>query len=539
MAKYRLQSVAQLARQMVFASPQVRLTQLSAAEDLLHLLDPAKAYPLDFVIYRITQYRPKNADRELLTGLALQHDLGLLIEQVSDSLLLHVNQFVEPVLSIDDVCERFNVTSKTIQRWRRKALPARRFTFADGKRRVGFLLTSVERFIASHGRQVAQAGNVSLVELTECERIIAAARRLAQRGCCMEAITRRLARKHRRSPLTILHTVRKNAPEIEKRAGLPLSDGEIRWTLRRLEQGDSLAQIARMLRRPTSTVWLGLLQERIERIRKQPIRFCDDPLFHQEDAQAVVDALVAQQALADEPRREDLRVPRDLPPYLRELYRVPLLGRGTERALFLKLNFHRCQFAQLRRRLDPQLCNHRDLRRLEDHLARAAEAKSAIVSANLRLVVSVARRHLRPGINLMDLISDGNLTLLRAVDGFDVSRGYRFSTYATLALMKGFARSVPQMLSGAYALVDEQKLETYADAPPVPDQDRLSDREQVRQLLGELDERERAIVSARFGLGDEAAESCEQVARRMGLSKERVRQIGQLALSKLRSSAKK
>src|SRR4029078_6446317 len=77
----------------------------------------------------------------------------------------------------------------------------------------------------------------------------------------------------------------------------------------------------------------------------------------------------------------------------------------------------------------------------------AIAVKNQIVQANLRLVVSVARKHLRPGLSLMELISDGNLTLKRAVQGLGPHRGYRFSTYATLALMKGFARSVPQMLS--------------------------------------------------------------------------------------------
>src|SRR5205814_4124045 len=82
-----------------------------------------------------------------LAGLALQHDLGLLIERVSDTLDIATASIPEPVLAIDDVTERFNVTSKTIQRWRRKGLPARRFVFGDGKRRVGFLLSSVERFV--------------------------------------------------------------------------------------------------------------------------------------------------------------------------------------------------------------------------------------------------------------------------------------------------------------------------------------------------------------------------------------------------------
>src|SRR5205807_7053638 len=143
------------------------------------------------------------------------------------------------------------------------------------------------------------------------------------------------------------------------------------------------------------------------------------------------------------------RIPRDLPPYLQELYRTPLLSPGRERALYLKFNFHKYQFVTARRKLEPQFARLRDLDELEARLRLATETKNAILRANLRMVVSIARKHLRPGLSLMELISDGNMTLMRAVEGFDVHRGNRFSTYATLALMKGFARSVPALLAGS------------------------------------------------------------------------------------------
>ena len=111
----------------------------------------------------------------------------------------------------------------------------------------------------------------------------------------------------------------------------------------------------------------------------------------------------------------------------------------------MKFNFHKFRFMQARRKLEPQFARSRELDEMESHLHHAVETKNQIVRANLRLVVSVARKHLRPGMNLMELISDGNLTLMCAVEGFDTHRGNRFSTYATLALMKGFARSVPLM----------------------------------------------------------------------------------------------
>jgi hypothetical protein len=98
-------------------------------------------------------------------------------------------------------------------------LPARRFLFADGKRRVGFLLSSVDRFFASHREQVSEATNFSQVDPDEREQILKRARRLAEMcHCCTGEITRRIARKMNRSPLTILHTIKKHDEENPGRA---------------------------------------------------------------------------------------------------------------------------------------------------------------------------------------------------------------------------------------------------------------------------------------------------------------------------------
>src|SRR5689334_1489410 len=104
-AKFRIDSIAALARQMEFAPQHARASQVSAAEELLHEIDAARAYPVEFVVFRITGYRPKTAREDLLTGLALQHDLGLLIEKVSDTLNVATSAAAEPVLTIDDVSE--------------------------------------------------------------------------------------------------------------------------------------------------------------------------------------------------------------------------------------------------------------------------------------------------------------------------------------------------------------------------------------------------------------------------------------------------
>ncbi len=545
-AKFRIDSIAALARQLEFAPHDTRGLQIAAAEELLHTIDPAKAYPLEFVIFRITGYRPKTAEADLLTGIGLQHDLGLLIELVSDTLDVLTASVAEPVLSIDDVTERFNVTSKTIQRWRRKGLPARRFIFGDGKRRVGFLVGSVERFFSNHRDQVAAGMNFSQVDDFEREEILRRARRLAVYcGCCTQSISRRIARKLSRSPATILHTIRKHDQEDPAAAIFPLAaeaigDEERARILRGYRRGLTIESIAKRSCRPRQAVYRAVLEERVAKLNKRKVKFIDDPLYHQDDADDAVAAILTQQdVMGGGGRGEESRVPRDLPAYLQDLYRTPLLSPPRERALFIAFNYHKYRFVAARRRLEPEFARAKDLAELEGHLRRATELKNQIVQANLRLVVSVARKHLRPALSLMELISDGNITLMRAVEGFDVHKGNRFSTYATFALMKGFARSVPEMLAGRHVGLggDDRALAGVADARHAGRHDQLVDREHVDHLLLRLDDRERRVVLAHYGLNGDAdgPATYEQVGEQLGLSKQRVRQIEQSALEKLRT----
>ena len=548
MSAYRLDPIAKLARQLAFAPVDVRGGQIAAAEQLLHEVDPAKAYPIDFLTFRITGYRPKSVAQvdghtDLLTGLALQHDLGLLIEQVSDTLNLQSAAAGEPVLAIADVTVRFDVTSKTIQRWRRRGLPARRFTFGDGKRRVGFLLSSVERFIAvtrdptSGSIEPGTSGGES-----EVRQIVRHARRLAvDCGCTVTELARRVGRRVGRSPLAVLHTLRKHDAErpteaVLSHAAPPVSENGRDQICRGAGRGGSVAALARQSGRPRSTVYGVLVQDRAERLAGRRVRFVDDPIYHGPNAADAVEAIAADGELPVDPPAEQLRTPRDLPPYLRDLYRTPLLSPAQERALFLKFNFYKFQFATARRHLDPELASARDLARMERYLRAATAVKNQILQSNLRLVVSVARRHVRPAVPLMDLVSEGNLTLMRAVEGFDFHKGFRFSTYATLALMKGYARAVPQLAGGGRRTqADPDLLAAVADAHGDAVAERQLDRDHVHHLLERLDDRGRQVLRARFGLVDPPA-SCEQVGRRLGLSEQRVRQIERAALATLRAA---
>jgi len=534
MPRFRIDPLGALCRQLPFSPRPARESQIQAAEELLHLVDSNRTYPLDFVIFKITGYRRRNASQELLAGAALQHDLGLLIECISQTLDLQSRKLSEPVLTIDDLTGKLAVTSKTIQRWRRRGLPARQFTFPDGKRRVGFLLSSVERFLACRVDQVARDLKLTVVGPAERREIIRRGRRLAIAGrCCPADIARRIGRKLGRSALTVQETLRKYDQEnpadaILPRAALPLTQEQRAVILDERSRGLSLAQLAGTLSANRAAVARVLLEERIARLARRRVRFIDDPLYHQPDADSAIAAIAGQEELASAPAATETRVPRDLPPNLLDLYRTPLLSPARERALFLKLNYEKFKFASARRKIDIEFARARDLRRLESLHRAVTDTRNLIVSANLRLVASVARKHMRPSLNLTELVSEGNVILLRAVESFDVHRGNRFSTYATLALMKGFARAVPLIQKGSAAAQTGRCLDTVADRRLPAPEAQLAQRDQISHLLGRLDERERCIVRSQYGLAG---------GQRLGLSVYRVRQIEKSAMAKLRAHA--
>ena len=237
------------------------------------------------------------------------------------------------------------------------------------------------------------------------------------------------------------------------------------------------------------------------------------------------------------------RVPSGMPAYLASLYDVPLLTREQEAHLFLRMNYLKYKASGLRDTLDMNRPKSRLMGQIEKLYDESVATKNQIIRANLRLVVSIAKRYVGPAADFFELVSDGNMSLLRAVEKFDVSQGNRFSTYASWAIMKNFARIISNVLRhrDRFATSHWEVLSAAEDARTnqyEQESAQIERESQVAGILNRLDERERQIVTSRFGLtrGREP-QTLNQVGAAMGVTKERVRQIQCRAMNKLRMAA--
>ena len=172
----------------------------------------------------------------------------------------------------------------------------------------------------------------------------------------------------------------------------------------------------------------------------------------------------------------------------------------------------------------------------------ASAVKDQLIRANLRLVVSIAKKRVSPFQDLLELVSDGNLSLIRAVEKFDFSRCFKFSTYASWSIMNNFTQSFNRERSRRNRFVTggEEPFESAVDCHPDEHEAEVEyhrNQETVRRMLGPLDDRERRILVSRFGLDGAEELTLQRLGQELGITKERVRQIESRAQAKIRKFA--
>jgi RNA polymerase primary sigma factor len=304
--------------------------------------------------------------------------------------------------------------------------------------------------------------------------------------------------------------------------------------------------------------------------------------------------LFAEETIDEDLDREGLATDDPVRIYLREIGRVHLLTAQEETQIAQAIERGE-EMADRLRRLD---FTADEQSRLQRHKREGEAARERLIQANLRLVVSIAKKYLRHGMSMLDLIQEGNIGLMRATEKFDYRRGYKFSTYATWWIRQAITRAIAdqsrtirlpvhvgetinrvirtsnriQQTTGREPTSDEiatelgipvekvrrvleasrqtisletpvgaegdsvlgDFIEDARSAAPLESAAQRILREQIEIVLDKLPERERKIIQLRYGLQDGRYRTLEEVGREFGITRERIRQIEARVLRKLR-----
>ncbi len=219
------------------------------------------------------------------------------------------------------------------------------------------------------------------------------------------------------------------------------------------------------------------------------------------------------------------------------------LKPDQEKHLFLKYNYACYRLAGLieQQRSRPTVGRAREMVRWYD---RAMETRAALVRANMALVLAMAKRTRIPNVDFPEMISEGNMALLRSVEKFDVARGFKFSTYACRAILKSFHRMATRTARYRQHFPTEYDPELERSDYDVlkHDMQRRDSIDGLREVLArnkaKLTEVEHKVVMERFALNPGATKktTLKQVGKMIGLTNERVRQIQNAALAKLKTA---
>ena len=555
MTEFKITALKELAEQQTrFAPPARRQAQVVAAQRLLAEIEPGRGYPYQYVCFRVTEYRSEAHAELVIPGDELRHDLELFIRRVEKSVpALPIEHAVEPMLTLEEVSRRFNVSTKTISRWRVKGLSARRVK-VNGRSQLGFPRAAVEKFVAEHKDLVEKGARFSHLTDAEKDDILRLARELRDQGGTLTEVSKRIGSQLGRSPEAIRYTI-KNFDRGHPDNSLFLAGGVltpsakeqivIAMTAKRNDQltGDTVDTIAKRFGRSRTSMYRVVNEVRAKELVRTPVDYIFNADFDDPTKEAAI--LDDMPGLAEfEAKRAGKSPPKDVPPQMAHLYEWPLLNKEQEQHVFRKMNFLKHKLHKFQQSLDPTRTRVADLLRIEELRDDIKKCRDLLISCNQRLVYAQAKQRLAPGDNIDDLWSDGNISLDASGREVRLWRGNKFSTYATWAIMKNFARSIPdakthrqRYMTGydelfeakADVRTDEQEVLAAADAA----------KARVARLLDHLDARTRDVIRMRTGIDGSEEMTLEQIGQHFGITKERVRQINVRGMKQLREWAAK
>jgi len=540
MATYHNKVVLELRNQLVLAPKGVRFKQLRKLERFIDSIETNKVYPYEFICHAITGYRPAESKGVLLRGRHFVRDMVQMGIDLSASLDLAPCDIEEDYFSTRQVTEEFNVSARTLTRWRSFGLRCRKIAIDSWRKKTVYLASALDVFRKKHARLISKSGAFSLLSDVEKREIIALARRVNVSGkLSISKVAEIVARGVGRSRETVRYTLRRH--DLVNPAGVIFDDGYVvpkrereKLIVDLYNRGLSVSEIAADVKRHRATIYRIIYRKKAEEILSRKYEYIYENVFDSPEAEKIIFGhmqgpkesrarMILGKAEAKEPADTE-----------------ELLTKEEEYGLFRKYNFFKHRICSLRKKLEQNETKASLIRKIERFHRRAMGIKKRLVMSNIGLAMKMARSHMGYGLDFQELLSEGNISLMKAIEKFDYKRGVRFSTYASWAIIKNYARMIPEenLQRGRFLTGREEIIEmTGREGEPFEEnREILSEfKKKIGEILGALSKRERYIIVHRFGLEEEAGpQTLEEIGQLFNLSRERVRQIEKKALDKLK-----
>ncbi len=483
--------------------------------------------------YKLTDCKPKEFYTiEPLSCDAQARDISRFICDVTSQVQVGHEQLPEEAISITELAERAGVSMKTLHRWRKLGLAMRTISSDQGTRSRVVLTKTWDRFVDRNEKLVARAAAFSRLSVSQRRRVVRQARKLfGEQGLSRHQIEQVLGSQIGRACETIRyilvqHDATAQAAEriFPVREKVTAEDRKRMWEMYR--KGRSARELAHIFGRSSSSIYRIIHSVRQEHWLAVKLEYMYSPEFDMPDAAETI--LPASEF--DLEMKEGSKHPQ-------------ILTKVQERSLFRAYNFIKWRQSEMLKNYAAQsmLAGH-VLDQLEASEAQALSLRTKLVLCNQALIVNIAKRHFEYGVSLEELVSEGMTPLLKSIEKFDYTKGFKFSTYASWAIMKHFARVVPQEGEHhrRYVLLSDEDFD--AVLPQIGDVDEEGAYRRsiaVQNALTQLNDREKHILANRYNLdrsGDPM--SLSALGKVLGVSKERVRQIESKAISKMHDELK-
>lgn len=579
-------AIGELIWQLRFTPADTLLQQAYRAERLIRVIVAEKAYPYDFICYKLTGYNSKGFAGRLIRGGELLSDLSEFIWQVSNQILVSIKRLPEQAILVDELLKQLGMDLDEFMGWRPLGL-AVRSAIVDDKILPVILQPSWEWFKSCYEGMVASRNVDLIVPRYEQDSIVYSARALAYKGlsyCKIEKILERRFKRpaeviravilkvlnHERGSeenkkvfaidrltvdkikridkiradraeiintnidtsitntnTNIINRVSKSAeaynnPSSGNRFKGGLSSEDI---FKLYKEGLSIDDLALLLDRPRSSIYRLIKRCKIkEWVNKRPFYYYL-PDF---DLPGSSDNIVLPAEGIITARRENNTLNTPLSPQ-------------EEHILFKAYNYIKWRMAELIDRAKREGFSKRTLSQLDQLSDLAEKIRVVIISANWGLIVRIAKNHISYSCGIDELISEATIPLLKSIECFDFRRGNKFSTYLSWAVMRDLARYTGKVgsLIQHYKLLDKDQLDrtlAYDINDGVDPEDSYKSSILLLDALSMLSAREQLIIRNRFSIERDGLppKSLSELGRELGISKERVRQIEAGALKRLK-----